>query len=109
MSLKQPSSLEKTRKAAASDPNVIYGFYDLLETTMRKLDIMDRPDCIFNVDETCLCTEPVRTKVVSMKGKKASRVTATSGKENVSVMAAISADGSVLPPLVIFKGKDLGS
>lgn len=105
MSLKQPSALEKTRKAAASDPNIIYGFYDLLEDTINKLNIMDRPDCIFNVDETSLCTEPLRTKVVSPMGEKASRLTATSGRESISVMAGISADGAVLPPLVIFKGK----
>ena len=107
MSLKQPSPLEKTRKAAASDPKIIYGYYDLLEKTMRKLAIFDRPDCVFNVDETNLTPEPLRTKVVANKGKKASRLTATSGRDSISVMAAISADGHALPPLIIFKGNIL--
>ena len=40
-------------------------------------------------------------------GEKAARITATSGCENHTVMATVSAAGDVLPPLVIFQGKYL--
>jgi len=64
-SLKQPSPLEKSRKMAASDPRIIYGFYDLLDKTLTKLNIRDRPGCIWNVDESNLYIDPQREKVSS--------------------------------------------
>ena len=63
-SVKQPSALEKTRKLAASDPRIIYGFYDILEQTLNKLNISDRPGCIWNVDESNLYIDPQREKVI---------------------------------------------
>ena len=65
----------------------------------------DRPECIWNVDETNLFTDPCKTKVVAPKGKKAARVTATSGRQAYTVMAGISAAQEKLAPLIIFKGK----
>ena len=43
-------------------------------------------------------------QIVAPKGQKASRVTATSGREAFTIEAAISAAGDVLEPLVVFKG-----
>ena len=43
-------------------------------------------------------------QVVAPRGEKASRVTATSGREAFTIEAAISAAGDVLEPLVVFKG-----
>ena len=105
LSVKLPSTLEKSRKIAASDPAIIYGYFDLLEKTVDQLQIRDRPECIWNVDETNLFTDPQRTKVVAERGSKASRITATCGREAITVMAGISAGGEKLPPLIIFKGE----
>ena len=63
LNYKQPSALEKSRKAASADPDVIYGFYSLLEDQLEKLGITNRPECIWNVDETNLFIEPQRAKV----------------------------------------------
>ena len=109
LSLKQPSALEKARKIAASDPDTIYGFYDALEMVINDLNINDRPECVWNIDESNLFLEAQRSKVIAPKGKKASRTTATSGREAVTVMAGISADQTVLPPFIVFKGKYLMS
>ena len=105
LSLKQPSALEKARKIAASNPEIIYGFYDTLEKVINDLGIKNRPECIWNIDESNLFLEAQRTKVIAPKGKKASRATATSGREAITVMAGISADQNVLPPFIVFKGK----
>ena len=90
LSSKKPSTLEKARKSAAANPEVIYNYFELLESEARRLEITDRPCCFWNLDETNLCHEPSRTKVIAPKGQKASRVTATSGRENTTVLAAIS-------------------
>ena len=63
LSYKLPSTLEKTRKAASSNPDLIYGFYDLIENTAREIGIEGRPECVWNVDETNLCIEAQNTKV----------------------------------------------
>ena len=109
LSLKLPSTLEKARKIAASTPNIIVfyeaNFYDLLEQTIEELGIQQRPECIWNTDDSSLFTDAQRTKCISHKGDKASRVTATSGREAVTVMAAISAAGEKRPPFAVFKGE----
>lgn len=107
LSLKLPSPLEKARKIASSDPEIIYGFYKLVEEQISKLGIQDRPECIWNVDETSLFIDAQRVRVVAPKGEKASRTTATSGREAITVMAGISAAADCLPPLIIFKGSFL--
>lgn len=63
LNYKQPSALEKSRKTASADPDIIYGFYSLLEKVLEKLGIAHRPECIWNVDETNLFIEPQRSKV----------------------------------------------
>ena len=63
LSFKLPSTLEKTRKAASSNPDLIYGFYDLIENRAKEIGIEDRPECIWNVDETNLCIEAQNAKV----------------------------------------------
>ena len=52
LSLKRPSSLEKCRKIAASNPYLIYEFYDLLERVYTDLKLENSPGRIFNVDES---------------------------------------------------------
>ena len=104
LSSKKPSTLEKTRKIAASDPEIIYGYFDLLEEEVKRLNLTGRPMCVWNLDETNVCVDAKTTKIVAPKGEKAARVTATSGRENHTVMTAVSADGDVYPPLIVFKG-----
>ena len=43
-------------------------------------------------------------QIVAPRGEKASRVTATSGREAFTIEAAVSAAGDILEPLVLFKG-----
>src|SRR5258705_9168362 len=109
LSSKKPSQLEKARKTATSDPFIIYGFYNLVEKCMNELKILHKHAYILNLDETGMSIDPVNTKVVAPKGEKASRVTGTPGRESITVLACISADGNKLPPLIIFSGKNLQS
>ena len=70
LSLKLPSPLEKARKIASSDPEIIYGFYKLVEEQISKLGIQDRPECIWNVDETSLFIDAQRFAWLPQKVKK---------------------------------------
>lgn len=103
LSLRKPETLEYCRKKS-TDPFIINKYFDLLENTLDQLKLRERPECLFNLDETSLCTDPTRAKVVGEKGKASCRITAGSGKENVTVLAGCNAAGDKLPPLVIFRG-----
>jgi hypothetical protein len=46
----------------------------------------------------------LKVKVICRKGRKNPRYTQSGNRELVTVIEAISADGSVLPPMYIYKG-----
>ncbi|XP_018020256.1 uncharacterized protein LOC108676651 [Hyalella azteca] len=103
--LKKGGQMQLARKTVTSDPFIIYGFYDLLEKVINDLGIANRPQCIYNLDETCFPTDPSKTKTIGTKGVKTVRVTHGSNRENTTVLATACADGTALDPLIVFKGK----
>lgn len=109
LSLKKIEQLEACRYKATSDPFIIYNFYDILEETLNKFNLKASPDSVWNLDETYFSSDPTRVRGVAGRGQKVHRRIAGSGKENTTVMACISAAGTVLPPLVIFQGSHLWS
>jgi transposase-like protein len=106
LSLVKPSPIERTRAAAASDPFLIYEFYELLEKCVVRLGLQDKPSHLWNGDESCFITDPSRVKVVAETGAGSTkRITSGPGRTSYSVMACVSASGAVLPPMIIFPGK----
>ncbi|XP_050706357.1 tigger transposable element-derived protein 6-like [Eriocheir sinensis] len=109
MTLKTGGMMQLARKSVTSDPFVIHGFYELLRQEMARLEIMERPECIWNLDETGFPLDPSKAKTIGTKGAKTVRITSGSNRENISVLATCCADGTSLDPLIIFKGKNMQS
>ncbi|CAF3744594.1 unnamed protein product [Rotaria socialis] len=107
LSLKKGGMMQIARKTVTSDPFVIYSFYELLGSEMNRLGIMNRPECIWNLDETSFPQDPSKTKTIGSKGNKTVRLTCGSGRENVTVLATVNAAGIALDPLIVFQGKNL--
>ena len=106
LSLYNASTLPRSRVEAASDPSIIYGFYNLLKSALEKLGLEHKPENVFDLDETCFVLDPNSGKVIAAKGSRhVQRVTAGNGKQSFSVLACVSADGASVPPMVIFPGK----
>ena len=82
-------------------------WFDILEETVKKLGIEDRPDLIWNSDESGLPSEPKKCKVISLKGQKTLQIVTGSDRDNTTVLAAVSASGKTFPPLIIFQGKQV--
>ncbi|XP_029348016.1 tigger transposable element-derived protein 2-like [Acyrthosiphon pisum] len=101
LNFKKPEQLQKLRKDARK-PEIIYHFYSNLENICQEKLLISQ--FVFNADESGFRTDPSRLKAIGEKGKALSRVTGGSGRESISVLACISADGLYLPPLIIFKG-----
>nr|XP_026494170.1 uncharacterized protein LOC113399291 [Vanessa tameamea] len=106
LSIKKPQAVEYSRKKAV-DPFIIYSYFDLLEKTINDLNLKYKPSSIWNLDETSFSKDPAKTKIVGAKGHAATRVISTAGKDNTTVLLGASASGEKLPPLIVYKGKNV--
>lgn len=70
LSAKQATTLSCARYSATKNPFIINNFYDLLEKTVDDLQLKDRPDLIWNCDESGLPHEPSKLKIISKRGQK---------------------------------------
>lgn len=105
--LKKGTSMQMDRKERTSDPFIIYSFYDVIEKEVQNLQLQDKPGHIYNLDETSFPLHSTKTHTLGVIGQQTVRVTASSGRQNITVLATICADGSALPPCIVFKGKRL--
>lgn len=105
LSVKKPQGVEYARKKAV-DPFIVYPYFDLLQKTLHELDLMDKPSAIWNLDETSFSKDPEKTRIVGAKGHAATRMIASPGRDNTTVLLCGNALGEKMPPLIIYKGKN---
>lgn len=106
LSIKKPQMVELGRKKA-QDPFVIQNYFDVLDRTIKELNLENKPHNIWNLDESSFSHDPTKTKIVGARGIAATRTVSGPGRENTSVLIACSAGGDKCPPLFIFKGKNV--
>ena len=106
LSIKKPQSVEMARKKVL-DPFIIQEYFELLGNTLTSLELHNKPEQIWNLDESSFSTDPSKTKVVGKIGVPSTRTTSGPGRENTTVLLACSASGGKIPPLIIFKGKSV--
>ncbi|KAJ8707707.1 hypothetical protein PYW07_017245 [Mythimna separata] len=106
LSVKKPQPVEYARKNACR-PDVIYPYFDLLEETINELNLQNKPAHIYNLDETSFSKDPSKSKVVGLKGFTSTRTISSPGKDNTTVLLGCNAQGEKLPPLIIYKGKNV--
>ena len=68
---------------------------------------MNSPNRIYNVDETGICLDGHAPRVVALKGQKKVRYRTSGNKNQVTVIACVSASGQCIPPFVISDAKRL--
>ncbi len=96
-------SLE-SKRGRAVNPTTHKEWFDLLEATIRDNGI--EPDCIYGSDEVGFSTSlGQKERVIGGKGKTVQHQVRDGNRENITVIPTICADGTAIPPLVIFKGK----
>lgn len=71
---------------------------------MEDKNLTNKPQYVFNADESGFHHDPSRMHGLGVKGKALSRISGGTGRESTTVPSCVSADGSTLPPLIIFKG-----
>ena len=90
-----------------TNSEAIQNYYKLLKTTLTEHNFSGEPWRIYNVDETGMPLDPRKPRVVAKLGTKKVRVMGSGNKHQITVVACASATGHVIPPMVIFEGKNL--
>ena len=66
LSVKKPQNVEYARKRM-TDPFVVNAYFDLLLSCLNDLELHSKPENVWNLDETSICVDPSKTKVVGEK------------------------------------------
>ncbi|CAF1281410.1 unnamed protein product, partial [Rotaria magnacalcarata] len=103
------SSLENVRVQGATS-NIIDGWFKVLHAVLKKLNLLEKPQSIFNMDKSGFNEEAGRQFVVVKRGTKyANQKQGSCGKDFTTVILTISANGVCLPPYIIYKSLRLYS
>lgn len=85
---------------------IVNDYFKTLREVMGKLDIIDKPERIYNVDEKgCRLSLHRQPYVLAKTGSKRVHYRGKEHGENVTIVACGNAVGNVIPPMVLFKGK----
>lgn len=93
------------QRAQQEDPKIIQGWFDLVQSTIQNYGILS--DDIYNFDETGFAMGLCATQKVITRSEYYGRrsVLQPGNREWVTVIESVNASGWVLPPTLIFKGK----
>jgi len=85
---------------------IVNDYFTKMERVQTELQLFDKPERIFNMDEKgCQLSLHHQQKVLAKKGSKRVHLVAPEHGENVTIVACGSASGIVIPPMIIFKGQ----
>lgn len=94
-----PARAQKLNKFIVGD------YFMKLRQVLTDLDIMDKPERVYNVDEKgCRLSLHHQQTVLAKKGCKRVHLVAPEHGQNVTVVACGSASGVAIPPAILFKG-----
>ena len=91
----KPSALDSNR-AKYSTPEVVELFFNNLEAAVVEHGLQERPDCIFNLDETGISPEHRPPNIIAPVHEKAQAVTSPRSA-TTTLIACASASGNHLP------------
>ncbi|KAJ8930788.1 hypothetical protein NQ314_016365 [Rhamnusium bicolor] len=103
----RPRKAQNLNSARAQKLNkfIVNDHFTKLEEIMRAMNIIDKPERIYNIDEKgCrLCLH--QQKVLARKDARRVHLVANEHGQNVSIVACGNAIGTAIPPMILFKGK----
>ena len=105
---RKPQAQQMVRAKAATSDVVDHWFFECLQPVLDKLQLQDKPQCIFNVDESGFPLSGRPAHIICKRGTKSPQtIIGGSGRENITIQVCVSADGKLLPPYIIYTGKYL--
>ncbi|XP_045767620.1 MFS-type transporter clz9-like [Maniola jurtina] len=99
---KNPARPQKFKK------NIVDDHFKRLNEIYDSLDLKSHPEKIYSMDEKgCRLTIHHQKTVLAKKGAKRVHLQSSEHAESVTIAGCVNALGSVIPPMIIFKGKRL--
>lgn len=96
-----------TLRAQSANPNTIRNFL----TGLVKREVVDKevpPELLYKIDKTSTPQQlGVKLRVVGPRESRRQHLQESGTKENITILVTICADGTVLPPTIVFKNKEL--
>ena len=96
-----------TIRAQSANPHAILNFL----TGLVKSEVVDKrvpPELLYQIDETSTPQQlGIKLRVVGPRESRRQHLQESGTKENITVLVTICADGTALPPTIIFKNKEL--
>ncbi|CAF4584080.1 unnamed protein product [Rotaria sp. Silwood2] len=106
--LVQAYKLENIRSVSCTQTVFLDRWFDHLEKVLTKLNLFDRPQSIYNVDETGFGDDPGRRQVIIKRNSKYGTCTqGGAGKTYTTLIMCTSASGKFLPPYIIYRAQKL--
>jgi hypothetical protein len=99
----RPQSLEVNR-AKSSTPDIISKYFCNLEKVIQENNLADKPQYIYNVDETGIQPEHRPPNIIAPVKSKPQAITSPR-TTTTTVIACGNALGNYIPPYFVFKGK----
>ncbi|CAF4193164.1 unnamed protein product, partial [Rotaria sordida] len=101
--------LEKSRSVACRK-EIIDAWFKHLREVLEKFQLLDRPEALWNADESGFFEDPGRRSVVVKRGTKhAISSQSGTGKSMTTVLMCVCANGEKLPPYIVYRGAKLWS
>ena len=96
-----------TVRAQSANPRAIHSFL----TNLVKREVVDKnvpPELLYQIDETSTPQQlGIKFRVVGPRESRRQHLQQSGTKENITILVTICADGSALPPTIVFKNKEL--
>ena len=102
LTLRKPDKLDRRRSRTAKK-SVVKEHFDKLKEALEKADLLDKPEHIFNVDETGIEMNKQSGKVVVDRCTKKHHQESVGDREHITANICCSSTGYVLPPMLIFQ------
>ena len=95
------------RRAVSTNRVVIDKYFDLMEEIFERNNLLKKPNLIFNADETGMPLQHRPGRRIAVRGQKHVHVIGSGDKTQVTVLACANATGYTMPPMIIYKKKNL--
>jgi len=82
-------------------------YFITLKSVLVDNNLLDKPECIYNVDESGVPLEHRSPLVITKRGQHKVRYCTSGNKSQITVVACIKATGQCMPPFIIFDAKNL--
>ena len=90
----------------ATTYSVFKDYFDLLDETLTKNGLKDKPAQIYNCDESGMPLQHKMPKIITVKGTKKVRQCSSGNKTQITILGCANGAGQSIPPMVVFTGKN---